>query len=543
MAKYLGLRCEKLSKVVGFISMLAILSFGYNQTVAGGLLTTDSFNRQFPTINTVDTTGAQKHHNSTIQGRLLRDRPHSIQPDRRCHVGTIIALYTAAGTLGALSCTFFGDYFGRRKIIFGATALQATGAILMGTSFSLAQFIVARVILGLGSGGVTATVSAWQTDLSKAHSRGSHVSAFGIFCGMGLALGLWVDMGFSYVKSSASWRFPFLFQLIFSAFVLSFIFLLPESPRWLVKMDRVQEARDILTLVYFDSDASAVSANEAAEREISEIQHSMTSDSSMRQLISMGPKRILHRVILGMVIQMFFQITGISAVTAYASTIYESHLNFSPLASKALAASSQILIILGSCVCSWTVDRFGRRTLMLISASGMAACLAALSGLMSDPENKSALKAAVFFLYLYFSVYTIGFLGIPFLYASEIAPSHLRAATCGLSTASSWLFNFVVAEVTPVALADIGWRYFIVFAVLNACMVPAVYFFFPETAGRQLEEIDEIFIQSKSIWEPVKVARKLGLRQSVERLGQGEDSPVEKSVSGRVEKLETEAVG
>lgn len=129
--------------------------------------------------------------------------------------------------------------------------------------------------------------------------------------------------------------------------------------------------------------------------------------------------------------------TGVNSITYYASSIYESDLHFATKTAEILAAASQFAIILGSIVCSYTVDRFGRRTLMLFSASAMSICFALLTGLVSDPNNSGALKGAVFVLYLYYVVYTLGFLGIPFLYASEIAPAKQRAAICGLSTAVS----------------------------------------------------------------------------------------------------------
>ena len=201
--------------------------------------------------------------------------------------------------------------------------------------------------------------------------------------------------------------------------------------------------------------------------------------------------------------------TGVNSITYYAPTIYQQQLHFPATESGLLAASSQLVLVIGAVCCAWTVDRFGRRKLMMFSASSMAICFAFIAGLTSHAENKTALKGAVFFLYLYFFVYVLGFLGIPFLYASEIAPTHLRAATCGLSTAISWLFNFLVAEVTPAAFDDIGWKYFIVYCCLNAAFVPVIYFFFPETAQRSLEEIDEIFEASTSIFDTVSVAKKL----------------------------------
>lgn len=84
---------------------------------------------------------------------------------------------------------------------------------------------------------------------------------------------------------------------------------------------------------------------------------------------------------------------------------------------------------------------------------------------------------------MYYFVYTLGFLGVPFLYASEVAPVHLRAAVCGLSTAVSWLFNYLVVEITPIAFATISYRYFIVYAAINASAIPVVYFFYPEVSS------------------------------------------------------------
>ena len=89
----------------------------------------------------------------------------------------------------------------------------------------------------------------------------------------------------------------------------------------------------------------------------------------------------------------------------------------------------------------------------------MAICQACLTGLVSNSNNKASLKAAIFFLFMYNFTYSVGYLGIPFLYASEVAPIHLRAAIFGIATATSWLFNFLVVEITPVAFQNIGYRY------------------------------------------------------------------------------------
>lgn len=450
-----------------------------------------------------------------MRGFKVGDFDNAFQSVLIC-LGTVVALYTLFGVFGALGCTFIGDILGRRKTIFIASVVQAIGAILQSSAFVLAQFIVGRVVIGLGTGGIIATVSVWQAEVSKAESRGEHVSAFGVFCGSGLSLGLWIALGMSFTQpSSVSWRFTLIFPVFLSILVCTFIFTLPESPRWLCKKDRWEEGREILSLVYDEEHDG-----EAVNKEIQNIQISIerAGHSSLRDIFRMGSQRTLHRAILACTAQAFLQLSGINAIAAYAPKVYGEQLGFDPTIAGVLAAASQLALIVGAFCCAWTVDRFGRRNLMLLSASAMCVCFACLSGLTSHPENPNpaALKAAVFFLYLFFFVYVLGFLGIPFLYASEIAPTHLRVPICGLSTATSWLTNFLVAEVTPVAFADIGWRYFIVYCCLTASFVPVIFFFFPETAGRSLEEIDEIFEASNSILDPVAIAKKLPKRELAE---------------------------
>jgi len=95
------------------------------------------------------------------------------------------------------------------------------------------------------------------------------------------------------------------------------------------------------------------------------------------------------------------------------------------------------------------------------------------------------------------------------LYASEIAPLRVRAQVTALSSCSNWMFNFLVAEVTPVAFASIQWRYYLVYVCTNSLSVAMFYLFAPETKGRTLEYIDAIFLTSKNALEPVRAAKRI----------------------------------
>lgn len=145
--------------------------------------------------------------------------------------GTVVSIYVLLGAFGALGCTFLGDRLGRRWTIWVSCLVQAVGCVLQVSAFSLAQLVVARVILGLGTGGIIATVSVWQAETAKANSRGEHVSSFGIFASLGLLLCLWLEFGCSYIDGPASWRFPLTIPILLGIIVMAFIFSLPESPR------------------------------------------------------------------------------------------------------------------------------------------------------------------------------------------------------------------------------------------------------------------------------------------------------------------------
>jgi hypothetical protein len=138
----------------------------------------------------------------------------------------------------------------------------------------------------------------------------------------------------------------------------------------------------------------------------------------------------------------------------------------------------------------------------------MAICMSVLAATTAYQDSQPALATAAVFLYLYNLIYPIGFLGLPLLYSAEVSPLHLRAAISGLANSVLWLSNFLVVEVTPVAFNNIGYRYYIVYAGINAAIAGVVYLCFPETTGLSLEEIDEVFRQSQGVLDPARIAKK-----------------------------------
>lgn len=117
------------------------------------------------------------------------------------------------------------------------------------------------------------------------------------------------------------------------------------------------------------------------------------------------------------------------------------------------------------------VDKAGRRKLLILAFGGMGICMAVMGGCISQTNNKAAIDTAVVFIFLYVFFYVTGCIGLTYLYCSEIAPLAVRTQITGLSTGSSWLFNFLVVEVTPSGFSSLSWKYFIVFAAINLILL------------------------------------------------------------------------
>jgi hypothetical protein len=220
-------------------------------------------------------------------------------------------------------------------------------------------------------------------------------------------------------------------SIVWSLIVLFTTPHMPESPRWLVKRGRISEAREVLAAL---SDVSTDS--EQVNMEIAEIEAGLviSGKGSFRDIFRMGEERLFHRACLAASGQMFQQMCGINAIAFYQATIFQSGLGL----------SSEIAQILSACVFTWqticspigvlTVDRFGRRKLMMFAAFGLGSCMAIIAGTSSQIGNTSSIIVAAVFIFMFSLFFTTGFLGLTFLYASEVAPLSVRVPITAIST-------------------------------------------------------------------------------------------------------------
>jgi len=383
---------------------------------------------------------------------------------------------------------------------------MVVGAALQASSFSLGQLIAARWITGFGNGMNTSTVPMWQSETSKPHRRGQLVMIEGSLIVFGVMLSYWIDFGFSFLEpSSISWRFPIAFQIVLALIILAGIPGLPESPRWLILKGRNEEALVVLAAL-----ADRPADDPVVQDEFKTVNETVfeMSRGGFRDCFKRNKNRNFHRTVLAYVNQMFQQISGINILTYYIATLFQ-RLDLGDELSRLLAAVNGTEYWLASLIAIFTIEKFGRRSLMLFGAVGQAACMYVLAGVNSpwDSQTKAEAVVAVVCLFLFNTFFAVGWLGMTWLYPAEVTPLSIRAPATAIATTANWIFNFMVVMITPPAFTNITWRTYLLFAVINTFMVPCVYLFFPETTGRSLEEMDEIFQEARGVRGALDVVR------------------------------------
>ena len=353
-----------------------------------------------------------------------------------------MATFTIGALFGALSSTWIGDPLGRRKLIFGGAFLTLIGEILQCTAFQTAQFVVGRFILGWGIGVLSATVPVWQSECSSSANRGKHVVLDGCFISLGYLLEAWINLGF-YEQNNLplQWRIPLAIPTVISLIPMAVVFVIPESPRWLVNKGRVEEARRSLSAFKGLSLEDPAVTAEISGIELA-LEETKGTAVKLSDIFTNGKDRLFYRFSLCIFLQFLQQMCGSNLISTYSTIIFQQGLGLDSETSRILSGGALTWKFLSCFVAFFTIDRFGRRKLFMFSGVGMASCMLALAIASSYPkDNQAAQIASALFVFLFNFFIPIGFLGANFLYCTEVAPTRLRVPMAGISTANHWLWS------------------------------------------------------------------------------------------------------
>ncbi|KAK8052602.1 hexose carrier protein [Apiospora rasikravindrae] len=397
--------------------------------------------------------------------------------------GGIVSAFQGGAILGTIFNMLFANRLGRRKTIFA-------GAV------NMTMLIIGRFVGGVAVGQLTSTIPMYASELSEAKHRGMLSGLLQLMLSWGFFVAQWLGYGCSFVSTQLSWRFPLAFQNIPGLILISGIFFLQESPRWLLEKDRTDDARRSLQRLRRGLDQHAI------DLEFREIRDVIIAD---RELGNVTWKSIItkptwrKRLLLGCGVQAFGPLSGINVINYYGPSIYKI-LGISTQQSLLVIGISGALSIVYCSIGLLLLDRVGRIKPLLVSAAGLGAALLVnavqaqyfLDGEPSGNRNAHQLRSMVAMNFVFSLFYTpLGI--ISWVYPAEIFPVEARALGNAVTTFTNWAVNLIFAQFTPAALATIGFRYFYVFFALNLVAFLCYWLFYPETKGRTLEQMDELF--------------------------------------------------
>ncbi|ORY61024.1 glucose transporter [Pseudomassariella vexata] len=412
-------------------------------------------------------------------------------------LGVMSAMYSVGNALGLLPAAWISDRYGRKLSLYIGLGILILGAAIQGAAQNMAMFTIARLILGTGVGLVGTPSPMLITELAYPTHRAKVTSMYNTFYYLGAILAAWSTYGTFVIPNTWSWRIPSIVQGALPLIQIALIFLVPESPRWLVAHGKVEEARQIFVRHHAGGDeASALVEYEMFEIEANiRLEASVMSQTSYMDLIKTAPNR--RRTLIAVLVGFGAQWNGVQVVSYYLSLVLNT-IGITDTPSQALINGLLQVFNWAAAIFAGAlmVDRLGRRSLFLISTAGMTVSYVvwtALTSVFTSSLNHQIGNAVVAFIFIYYLFYDMCYTPLLVAYPAEIFPYTLRGRGLSATYAATYSGLIIGQFVNPIAMDAIGWKYYIVFCVLNAMWFVSAWFLFPETKGRTLEQIAEVF--------------------------------------------------
>jgi len=445
--------------------------------------------------------------------------------------GAIVSAMPAGSFAGALLVSYVGDQIGRKKTVILAGLIWIIGSILQCSAVDRGILITGRVISGISVGIASTIIPLYQSEITAPSIRGRLVSVQQWSITWGILIQYFIQFGCSYINGAASFRIPWALQVI-PAVVLSIgMLVFPESPRWLIDHHREEEALAVLA----DLHGNGNPMNELVQFEFEEIAYQVYFERTegAKSYFDLLKPGVLHRVSLGASLQMWSQLSGVNLMMYYVIYVFQG-AGLTPRRGNLIADSVQYVLNVAFTVPAILyIDKWGRRPMLLIGTFLMALFLFVVGGLQGhfgrwgivDHErvwridgHGGITRAVIVCSYLFVCTFAITMGPVSWTYPAEIFPMRVRAKAISLSTASNWLFNFALAWAVPPGLSTIAYKTYFMFGTFNIAAFIHIFFMFPETAGRTLEEVEEIFAQGNTFtaW---KVDRSVGRRTFEQAMG------------------------
>ncbi|KAI9270655.1 general substrate transporter [Phascolomyces articulosus] len=458
------------------------ITFGYDQGVISGVQEMETFVERFPMNSTEN--------------------------------GFVVAILELGAWAGAWLSAYPADRFSRKYTIVIACVVFLLGSSFQGGAQNLDYLMAGRFICGLSVGSLSMIVPMYQSEIAPPEVRGSLVSLQQLAITFGILIAFWINFGCQYISGEAQWRVPLCLQLVLGIFLGVGILFFPFSPRWLMSKGREEEALKVLSKLrrhpidhpdiqeeWREIKISVEFDKELERHQYPQYQGGGTKNSMMiglmgyRDLFRPG---MFRRVAIGSVLMFFQQFCGTNSLIYYAPRIFQS-LGLSGQTISLLATGVVGII---NFVATWPtvmfLDVMGRKVTLMVASVFMTLCMiiiAVISALYQDNWEGNEAKGwgCVAMTYVFIANFAFAWGPIGWVIPAEIFPLRARAKAMSITTSSNWMNNFIIAQITPILLEKIGYGTYVFFACFCFLSFFFVLFFVPETKGRSLEEMDELF--------------------------------------------------
>ncbi len=390
-------------------------------------------------------------------------------------LGFTVAIALWGTVLGAMTSGLLGQKIGSRAALRYLGVLYIISALGCALALNWPMFLIFRFIGGLGIGGSSVLGPVYIAELAPAKWRGRLVGLFQTNVVIGILLAYLSNAIIAhFIHGDVLWRWELGIAALPAILFLIMLFSVPQSSRWLVSQNRIDEAMVILSRMGSPDSKADVDAIALSLRE--------EGGTAQTNLFS---ARYKFPIFLAITVGLFNQLTGINAILYYLNDIFAS-AGFSNVSADAQAVAIGAANLLATMLGVSIIDKFGRKKLLLVGAAGCAACLAGVAGVFRLNSHRALLLPLLIAFIIFFAV-SQG--SVIWVYLSEVFPTNVRAKGQSLGSSSHWIANAVIAQSFPILARSTKALPFAVFAVLTAVQFFVVLFVYPETKGYTLEDM------------------------------------------------------
>ncbi|MCK1992928.1 sugar porter family MFS transporter [Peribacillus muralis] len=401
--------------------------------------------------------------------------------------GWVVSSMLLGCMIGAGFSGIYSERFGLKNVQLLSALFFTVGIILSAFADTVTTLVISRIIGGIGAGITTSMTSLYVSEISPPKIRGRLVSLYQLVVVTGISIvyfvNFWVvNQGDNAWNVSTGWRWMLGLGIIPSLIYLIFIFFIPESPRWLQKRGREDEALKILW---------RINDEEQAIVELNAIKNSVIKEKLNKERVSIkgifrpGVRKV---VFIGIALGILQVLVGIDTIMYYAPEIFEQ-TGSGTNSSFMMTVSIGIVNMMFAIVAVWLIDKVGRRKLLLTGLFIMSACHCMIATLFLTGATDGFWILS--FILLFVAAFEISIGSVLWVVLGEIFPAKVRGLAMSLAILALWIASFVVTQSFPIILSIGPAIAFGSFAVISIIGFIFVYKALPETKGMTLEEIEQ----------------------------------------------------